>query len=112
ERADRSRRVGQAGAALADRLRHALHGLVLADDAPLELGLHVDQPLGLAGEHAADGDAGPAADDAGDVLFGDDLADERVLALRRLVERGAGLVALLLERAHGAVGQLGDAVVV
>ncbi len=46
---------------------------VLADDALVQALLHVHELLGFALHQAADGDAGPAADDLGDVV-GVDLA--------------------------------------
>ena len=61
ERADRPVRVLQPGARAAQRVRDRRHGLVLADDAPVQPLLHVDQLLGLALEQAVDRDARPAA---------------------------------------------------
>ena len=41
--------------------------------------LHLEQFLALAFQHPLDGDARPAADDAGDVLVGDFLAQHRAM---------------------------------
>ena len=76
ERADRAVGVLQAGARAAQRGGDGLDRLVLADDAFVQALLHVDQLLGLALEQAADGDAGPARDDLGDVVGVDLLLEE------------------------------------
>lgn len=71
--------VGDPGAGTAYRVRHRPHGLALPDEAPAELVLHAQQLLGLALQQASGGDAGPGADDIGDVVRADLLLDHRVL---------------------------------
>ena len=58
-----------------------MHRLVLADDALVQLLLQVQQLLHLALQQLGHGDAGPAADDLGDVLLVHLLLDEPVCAL-------------------------------
>jgi hypothetical protein len=73
---------------------------VLADDTLAQRLLHLEQLLALAFHHPIDRNAGPAADDGGDVLARHFLAQQGVagLALR--------LVELFLELGNAAVGQL------
>ena len=73
---------------------------VLADHPLAQRVLHAEQFLALALHHPVDRDAGPAGDDAGDVLRGDLLLEHRPGA-RRL-----GLGQLAFEVWDGAVGQL------
>ena len=69
-------RVLQAAAAAADGIRHGVDRFVLADD-PLMQPLFQHEQLGLLGfEHAADGNAGPGADDLGDFVLGHFLAQQ------------------------------------
>ena len=89
ERADRPIRILQAAAAAADRVGDRLDRFVLADDALVQAVFH-DQQLGPLGfQHAGDRNAGPGADDFGDFLFGDFLAQQppigRLLAGRVLL---------------------------
>ena len=78
--------VLQAGTGAADRLRQGLDGLVLTDDALVELGLHVKELGGLGLGQLDHRDAGG---------HGQDLGDERLVDLGDLVEV-AGLPGLLL----------------
>ena len=75
---------------------------MLPDHAPVQPLLHVDQLLGLALEQPRDGDAGPGADDGGDVVLVD-------LLLHHRLGRRLALRELLLERGQLAVADLGDA---
>ena len=68
ERTGRPVGVGDAGARAAHRIRHRLDGRLLPDEALAELGLEVQQLLGLALGQPVDRDAGPRRDDRGDVL--------------------------------------------
>ena len=80
ERADRAVGVLQAAAAAADGVGDGRDGFVLADDALVEP-LFEHEQLGLLGfQHAGDGDAGPGADDFGDFLGADFLAEEAARA--------------------------------
>ncbi len=69
EDADGTPRVLQAGAGAADGLGHGGDRLVLADDAVVEGLFHLQQARRFLAGDAGDGDAGPHADDFGDVLF-------------------------------------------
>ena len=82
ERADRAARVLEPGPGAADRVGHGLDGLVLADHPLVEALLHVDELAGLALEQAADRDAGPRADDLGDVVGADLLLEQRAGTLQ------------------------------
>jgi hypothetical protein len=52
EGADRPVGILQPGTRPPQRVGHGLHGLVLADDAPVQAILHMDELLGLAFEQA------------------------------------------------------------
>ena len=82
ERADRPVGVAEAGARAAQRVGDGLDRLVLADDAPVQALLHVDELLDLALQQPADRDAGPLGDDLGDVLGRDLLLEEAGVAVR------------------------------
>ena len=69
-------RVLQPGARAADGVGHGDDRLVLADEPRVQALLHVQQLLGLALHQAADRDAGPAADDLGDVVGVDLLLEQ------------------------------------
>ena len=80
ERADRPVGVLQAAAAAADGVGDGLDRFVLADDALVQP-LFEHQQLGPFGfQHAGDGDAGPGADDFGDFLGADFLAQQAARA--------------------------------
>ena len=61
--------IAQAGAGAADGVGDARQGFILADHAPAEALLHLDQLFTFAFQQAADRDASPLGDDAGDVFF-------------------------------------------
>ena len=106
ERADRAARVLEPGAGPADGVGHGLDRLVLADDALVQPLFHLDELGGLALHEAIDRDAGPRADDLGDVVGADLLLEERA----RTLERGQGGLLLgegVLQRLLGGVLQLG-----
>ena len=63
--------IGEARAIAANGVGDALEGVFLSDDALAQPLLHGDQLSGLAFEQAADGNAGPFADQRGDVFFVD-----------------------------------------
>lgn len=100
--------VGDSGAGTAYRVRHRLHGLGLADEALAELLLHAQQLLGLALQQASGRDAGPGADDIGDVVRADLLLHHRVLGglllgLRRLRQLALKAGDLPVEQLGGGV---------
>ena len=107
ERADGAVLVLDAGAGAQDGVGDVAHGLVLADDAAVQLVGEAQQLLALALDEARDGDAGPAADDLGDLVLGDLLA-EHPGGVGALL--GGELGELLLEGGDGAVAELGDGV--
>ena len=69
ERAARTLRVFQAGAGAADALAHGLDGVFLADDALVELGLHVEEFRRLFFGQFVDRDSRPHAEHVGDCFF-------------------------------------------
>jgi hypothetical protein len=115
ERADGPVGVAQAGAAAADGVAD---GAMMASSWPttrVRTSLfHLHQALALALEHARDGDAGPLADDLGDVLFGDLVVDHgRAVASWRagfgLFEFGASSLQLARIGARGPLQVARDA---
>ncbi len=109
EAADGPVGILQAGAGPHDRLGHRLDRLVLADDAPVQGLLEMQQLLHLALEQLAHRDAGPAADDLGDVFLVHFLFQQPRAGLG-LFELLLGLGQLLLELGELAVLQLGGPV--
>ena len=103
EAAKRPVRILQAGARAADRAGHGLDGLVLTDDALVQPLFHLEQLLDLALHQLADRNAGPAADDRGDVFLVDFLLEHAAAG----GEARLAVADLLLERRQPAVLQLG-----
>jgi hypothetical protein len=93
------------------RVRDGGDGLVLADDAPVQPLLHLEQLLDLALDEPADRDAGPPADDVGDVVGVDLLLQHLAGGLERR-ERRLAIFQVGLELDELAVLELGRAVVV
>ena len=71
ERAQRAVALGQADAGAPDRVRHGLHGLVLADHALVQVGLELLQALELVRHQLAQRDAGARRDHGGDLGLAD-----------------------------------------
>ena len=91
ERADRPVGVLQAGAAAADGVGDGADRRVLVDQPQVDLVFQLQELFALGREHPGDGDAGPLADDLGD-LFGIDLFLEQPVCLLGLaVALGLGL---------------------
>ena len=109
EGAQRPVRILDARAGAQDGLGNLLYGFVLPDDPAVQLILKMQQLLPLALHQAGDGDAGPAADDPGDFLLGDPVAQEAVFAAAFLGD-GLLLLELLLQLRKLAVLQFGGAV--
>ena len=77
-------RILQPGARAANRVRDRANRFVLADDALVQALFHLEQLLDLAFHQPADRDAGPLADDAGDVFFVDFLLEHALGLLQFL----------------------------
>ncbi|MNF28321.1 hypothetical protein D3C84_89960 [compost metagenome] len=92
EDADRFARVVEAGAGGLDAPGDHLQGVVLADDAFLQLPVEVQHGLDLVTRHAADGNAGPVRHYRGHGLVVHARQDQRRLALQ-----GAQLLLQLAE---------------
>ena len=111
ERADGALGVLQAGTAAAHGVGHGADGLVLPDDALVELVLKVNELFALALQHAAHGDARPAANDVGNVVGRHLLAHHGCAALS-LLQLVLDAVNLVLQGTHAAVAYLGHAAIV
>ena len=104
EGTDRLGRVLDARFAAEDRLGDHGHGLVLADDAPVQLVLQVQGLGALALRQLADRDPRPAGDDAADLVLRHAVADQgQVVALQRVLL----LLQFLAEGGQFTVLQLG-----
>ncbi len=100
EAAERPVGILQTRPRTAHGLGHRVDRLALTDHPFAEQLLHLQQLLALALEHPVDGDAGRAADHAGDIVLGHFLAQQRVLGVAR------GFLDLLFQRGNTPVGQL------
>jgi len=109
EGADGALRILEAGAGAQHGLGHRVDGLVLADDAPVEDLVQVEQLFALPFHEPGYGDAGPAGDDRGDLLVGDLLLEQAARA-GVPAEARFGLRELPLHVAEAAVLELGGAV--
>lgn len=96
ERATGPLRVLQTGSRTADRLREGLDGVLLADDALVELVLHAQQTGGLLLRQLEDRDAGGRGQDFGDQLAVDLGDDVHVASLPLLLPLGLRRQQLLL----------------
>ncbi len=107
ERADRPMRVLQAAASPQHRVGHRLHRLVLADHALVQFLAQVQQLLHLAFEQLRHRNAGPAADDLGDVLLVDFFLDHACCAWSRWASSSSLALSCFSNSAMLAVLQLG-----
>ena len=105
KRADRTVRILDAGTCAQNRLADSSHRLILSDDALMKHILQTEQLLALACHHLRDGDARPAADDAGYILLAD-LLLEHLFTVRLCSECCFLVGELLLKLRHLAVFQL------
>ena len=108
ERADGPVGIGESGAIAADGVGDASESVVLADDALAQALFHGDELLGFAFEQAADGDAGPLADQRGDIFLVDFFLEHAALLLQ-FGEALLGLVQLALGGGQLAVANFRDA---
>ena len=109
ETGDRSVRIGEAGAGALDRIGHGGHGLLLADHPLVQFGFEVQQFLHLGLHQLAHRNAGPFGDHLGDVVFGDLLAQQVLIAMALAELRFFG-GKLAAQVGQGAVFQLGGPV--
>src|SRR5664279_4577687 len=109
KRTNRTSRIAESGARTPDGVGHALNRFVLSNNALPQTVFHGDQLLYFAFQHLRHRNAGPLADDLGDVflvhLF---LQHARLLA----VHRGAELLDLRFELRQLAILDLRGAIVV
>ena len=109
ERGDRAVGIAQAGAGALDRIGHGRHGLGLTDHAGVQFILELKEFLHLALHQLGHRDAGPLGDHLGDVVLGDLLAQQCLVA-------AAGIELLLLggqllvQGGQGAVLEFGGLV--
>ena len=96
------------GAIAANGVRDALESVFLADHALAQAVFHGDQLLGFAFEQAADGNAGPLADQRGDILFVD-LFLQHAAVFLHFGEPLLGLLQFALGLGELAVANLGHA---
>ena len=102
EAADGLVRIGEARAAAAHSCGDGGDGLVLADDALMQLTLQALELVELALHHLGHGHAGPGAHDLGDLIGGHLLVEALAVLLLLRLERGLGILNLLLQtRNHG-----------
>jgi hypothetical protein len=80
--------VLQSGARAADRIRDRANRLLLADDALMQALFHLEELLDFAFHQPADRNAGPLADDFGDVLLVD-LFLQHALGLLQFASRAS-----------------------
>src|SRR6185503_13125402 len=106
EAAERTVGILQPRARAPDRVGDGRDRFFLADDALVQPLFHLDQLLDLPLHQAADGDAGPAADDFGDVFLVD-LLLQHPLSLLQIGQLGLLFLDLALQLRHAAVLQLG-----
>ena len=109
EAADGLVRIGESRAAAAHGRGDGRHGLVLADNALVQLALQAFQLVELALHHLGDGHAGPGAHDLGDLVGGHLLVEALAVLLLLRLERGLGILNLLLQTRNHGVAQLGRA---
>src|SRR5690606_15602779 len=109
ERPTGTARVLQARTRAADGPRERLDGLVLADDALVQLLLHVEQAAGLLLAELADRDAGRLGQDLGDEVLVDDrdLVEVARLPGALALALGGDELLLLVAQAGGELEVLG-----
>ncbi len=109
EAADRPAGVAKAGPRSPDRLGDRFHGLVLADDALVQIALQAEEPVPLFLGQLLDRHARGPGDHLGDVVNRDLRHDARVLA--ELGDLPAQAVDLVPERRRALVLLAGDSLV-
>ena len=85
EGTNRTVRVFDTGTGTDDGIADDADGIVLADDPFMQRFVEVQEFFPFAGHHLGDRDAGPAADDLGDIFFADFFFEElRILVFRQV----------------------------
>ena len=107
EAADGLVRIGEARAAAAHGRGDSGDGLVLADNALVQLALQALELVEFALHHLGHGYAGPGAYDLGNLIGGHLLVEAFAILLLLRLERGLGLLNLLLQARDHGVAQLG-----
>ena len=107
EAADGLVRIGEARTAATHGRGHGGDGLVLADDALMQLTLQALQLVELALHHLGHGHAGPGTHDLGDLIGGHLLVEALAVLLLLRLERSLGILNLLLQTRNHGVAQLG-----
>ena len=100
-------RIGETRTATAHSCGDGGDGLVLADDALVQLALQALQLVELALHHLGHGHAGPGAHDLGDLIGGHLLVETLAVLLLLCLERGLRILNLLLQARNHGVAQLG-----
>ena len=107
EAADGLVRIGETRTAATHGRGDSGDRLVLADDALMQLALQALQLVELALHHLGDGHTGPSAHDLGDLIGGHLLVQALAVLLLLRLERGLGILNLLLQARDHGVAQLG-----
>ena len=107
EAADGFVRIGEARTAAAYGRGDGGDRLVLADDALMQLALQALELVELALHHLGHGHAGPGAHDLGDLIGGHLFVEALAVLLLLRLERGLGILNLLLQTRNHGIAQLG-----
>ena len=107
EAADGLVRIGEARTAAAHGRGDGGDGLILADDTLMQLAFQALELVELALHHLGNGHAGPGAHDLGDLIGGHLLVETFAILLLLRLERGLGLLNLLLQARDHGIAQLG-----
>ena len=107
EAADGLVRIGEARTAATHSRGDGGDGLVLTDDALMQLALQALQLVELALHHLGHGHAGPGTHDLGDLVGGHLLVEALAVLLLLCLERSLGILNLLLQARNHGEAQLG-----
>ena len=107
EAADGLVRIGKARTAAAHSCGDGGDGLVLANDALMQLALQALELVELALHHLGHGHTGPGAHDLGNLVGGHLLVETLAVLLLLCLERGLGILNLLLQTRNHGEAQLG-----
>ena len=110
ERRYRSFRVLKSGPTAANGIANGIYGLVLSDDTLMEFLLQMEQFVALALQHSTHRNAGPAANDLGDVVCSDLFSDQGLAFL--LADFIAMALYFVVDLLHFTVANLGHTLVI